>query len=667
MGKLFTPCKIGKLEIKNRIVMPAMHLNYTPDGTVNELFTEFYRERAKGGVGLIIVGGCSIDDYGRGPMMVDVSDDRFIKGLSAFTEEIHKEGAKVAAQLYHAGRYAHSMLIGKQAIAPSAIASKLTREVPREMTLEDIKNVISAFVSAALRVKESGFDAVEILSSAGYIIPQFLSPLTNLRRDEYGGNFQNRMRFGIELIGQVKDAVGPDYPVIVRVAGNDFMPCGNTNKESRDFCRNLEEKTGIDCINVTGGWHETRVPQLTMRVPHGSYVYLAEKIKRELSVPVIACNRITSPELAEKIIATGKADFVGIARGLITDPEFPVKAREGRSERIRRCIACNQGCLDMVFSLQKVICLVNPIAGYELDRKIIKADIIKKVLIIGGGVAGMEAGRVAALRGHKVTLWERDSKLGGQLHLAAAPPGRYDFVYFAEYLANELNELGVEVKTGLEATAENIKEKDFDVVIVATGAGAITPSIPGAEKPNVVQAWDVLAEKVYTGDNVVIIGGGAVGTETALKLAEEGTVSDATLKFLLVRQAETDAVLHDIALKGSKNITVVEMMSKAGKDIGLSTRWTILDDLKRCGVRIMEKTTVKEITDNGVIAESEGKDLLIPADTVVLAVGSKSENALYEKLKGSLSTDSLYLLGDAKKPQKALEAVHDAFELAAKI
>ena len=667
MEKLFTPSKIGSLEIKNRIVMPSMHLNYTPDGEINELITEFYKERARGGTGLIIVGGCSIDDYGRGPMMVDVSDKRFIKGLTGFTEAIHNEGAKVAAQLYHAGRYAHSILIGRQAIAPSPIASSLTREEPREMTIEDIKNTISSFVKAALTVKESGFDAVEVLASAGYIIPQFLSPITNQRDDEYGGNFENRMRFGLELIGQVKDAVGSDFPVIVRVAGNDFMPGGNTNKESREFCRNLVEKTGIDCINVTGGWHETRVPQLTMRVPHGAYVYLAEKIKKDVSVPVIACNRINNAEHAEKIIASGKADFVGIARGLITDPEFPEKAQKGQSKRIRPCIGCNQGCLDMVFSLQKVVCLANPQAGREMDTKITPAEKSKKVLIIGGGVAGMEAARVASLRGHSVTLWEKDDKLGGQLHLAAAPPGRYDFIYFAEYLANEMKELGVIVKTGIEANTKNIKDEDFDVLIVATGATPLKPPIPGIDKPNVIQAWDVLAGNYYTGDNVVIIGGGAVGTETALKLAEEGTISDETLRFLFVRNAESDEVLHDLALKGDKNITVVEMMKKIGKDIGLSTRWTIIDDLKRCGVNMLKNSKVKEITDEGVVAESEDGDFFIPADTVIVAAGSQSENRLFNELKDIIGDDAIYLLGDAKKPQKALEAVHNAFELAMRI
>jgi 2,4-dienoyl-CoA reductase (NADPH2) len=664
MKQLFTPRRIGSVTVKNRIVMPAMHLNYTPDGEINSKVINFYRERARGGAGLIIVGGCSIDDVGAGPMMIKATEPSYLEGLKKLADGVKSEGAMIAAQLYQAGRYAHSVFSGKQAVAPSAVPSRLTRETPRELTVEEIKGLIETFARAALLIKEAGFTAVEILASAGYIIPQFLSPLTNQRQDEYGGDFTNRMRFGLEVAAKVKEAVGNEYPVIVRVGGNDFMPGGNTNTEIREFCRHLE-KTGIDCFNVTGGWHETRVPQLTMRVPQGNYVYLAENIKNEVSIPVIACNRINDAELAEEIIAEGRADFVGIARGMIADSEFANKAQQGLSRRIRKCIGCNQGCLDKVFSLQQVTCLVNPAAGREEEAVVAKADKVKNVLIVGGGIAGMEAARVLALRGHKVSIREKSGRLGGQIHLAAAPPGREDFLHLVDYLENELAELKVEVSLNREATSDAIVKENFDAVIIATGASAIKPQIPGIDGPNVAMAWDVLSGSRKTGKNVVVIGGGAVGVETALMLAEQGTLSGESLKFLLVRGAETPEVLTELATKGKKNITIIEMMKGVGRDIGISTRWTMLDDLERCAVNVMDKTKVCSINDEGVIVEADGEEKTVKADTVILAVGVKREAGLYEELKERVP--EIYVIGDAESPQKALEAIHSAFDTAVKI
>ncbi|MFY9114673.1 MAG: FAD-dependent oxidoreductase, partial [Dethiobacteria bacterium] len=598
---LFSPYYIGNLDIKNRIVMPAMHLNYTSGGEINEKIVEFYLERARGGVGLIIVGGCAIDDVGAGPMMIDISDPRFLEGLHRLAAEVKREGAAIAAQLYHAGRYAHSFLTGKQSVAPSAIASRLTKETPRELSTDEIRELSQRYVDAALLVKEAGFDAVEILASAGYIISQFLSPLTNRRKDEYGGDFKSRMRFGLEVVSKVKEAVGPEYPVIMRVGGNDFMPGGNTNIEIREFCRNLEN-AGADCFNVTGGWHETRVPQLTMAVPPGTYVYLAENIKNDVSLPVIACNRINDPRIAERIIAEGRADFVGLARGLIADPELPSKAKGRQTGRIRKCIGCNQGCLDKVFSLQEVTCLVNARVGREKETRIDPADNPRKILVVGGGIAGMEAARVSAMRGHKVTIWEKSSRLGGQIHLAAAPPGRDGFLDLITYLINEIKELGVKIVLHREADADSIIKEHADVVILATGAEAIKPDIPGINQNHVIMAADVLMGNINTGKKVVVVGGGAVGVETALYLSQKGALSAESLKFLLLTHAEKPEDLYNMAVKGHKDVTVMEMGEGIGRDIGISTRWTLLDDLKRSEVKIMETTLVNEITAKGVIA-----------------------------------------------------------------
>ncbi len=661
---LFSPGKIGTMELKNRIIMPAVHANYAPDGTISPKIINYYRERARGGAGLIITGGCAIDDVGAGPLMIKVSGPEYKEGLAELAAGVKKEGAKVALQLYHSGRYAFSAFTGIQPIAPSPIASRLNQETPRELATAEIPELIDKFVRAAVLVNEAGFDAVEVLAGAGYIISQFLSPLTNKREDEYGGSPENRMRFGLEVAGKIRAAVGPEFPVMVRLAGNDYMEDGNTNEEAVAFSRRLQD-AGVDCINVTGGWHETLVPQTTMGVPPGVFVYLAQNIKKNLHIPVVASNRINDPYLAEGILRDGRADFIGMARVLIADPEFPEKALRGREKSIRKCIGCNQGCMDYVFSLQPLTCLVNPRVGREEETKIIPADKKKKILVIGGGAAGMEFARVAAMRGHRVSLWEKSSRPGGQLHLAAAPPGRGDFANFAAYLANQMEELAVEVKLNTEADRESIAREKFDTLVVATGALPANPPLPGSDLPHVVSAWDVLEGDTAVGNRVVIVGGGAVGVETAVYIAETGAVKGEDLRFLLLHNAEELAVLKQIAARGHKDITIVEMVKGVGKDIGLSTRWTILAALKKSGVAIRTKSTVQEITPEGVKIETAEGTEFIPADTVVLAIGSKSDDSLYNSIKESYP--EVYLVGDAYSPRKALEAVRDAFELGLKV
>ncbi|MDW7673980.1 MAG: FAD-dependent oxidoreductase [Bacillota bacterium] len=659
---VFTSNKINELELKNRIVMPAVHLCYCPDGQVNDKLIDFYRARAKGGAGLIIVGGCAIDDVGSAPAMINVSDDSFLPGLKQLTAAVKGEGAKIGAQLYQAGRYAHARVSGKKSVAPSPIPSRLTRETPHELTISEIQELVEKFAAAAKIVKEAGFDAVEILASAGYLISQFLSPLTNERSDQYGGSMENRMRFGIEVIQAIRAAVGPDYPIIVRVAGNDFMPGSNTNKEAVLFCQKLEE-SGADAINVTGGWHETAVPQITMGVPPGAFVYLAANIKKHVAIPVIACNRINDPLLAENILASGKADFVGIARGLIADPELPNKAQAGQLLTIRKCIGCNQGCLDHTFSMRPVTCLVNPLAGREGKADNAPLTKEKKILVVGGGPAGLEAARAAAVKGHLVTLWEKHSELGGQLTIAAAPPGRGDFRHISSYYINELAALNVQIKLNQEATLENIAQADFDEVIIATGATARGIDFDWSEDEKVISAWDVLAGNCAVGNKVVIVGGGAVGVETALYLAAESSIDNEALRFLLVHGAEAPEVMFQLATgRGGRDITIVEMVKGIGKDIGLSTRWTMLADLKRAGVKIVEEATVTNVTNEGVEFERAGATEQVAADTVILAVGSVSLNSLYYQLKDK--GISAHLIGDAQKPAKALDAIHNSFQLA---
>ena len=668
MSILFSPAQIGTLQLRNRLVMTAIHLGYSPKGEVNDQLVEFYRTRARGGVGLIVVGGCGIDRIGNAFGMTQLDDDRFIPGLRRLVEAVHAEGAKIVPQLYQAGRYAHSDLTGQPSVAPSPIASKFTGQTPVELTEEKIAVIIEAFANAAIRAQTAGFDGVEILASAGYLISQFLSPLTNQRTDRYGGDLEARMTFGLEVVEAVRVAVGTDYPIIVRVAGNDFMPGSHTNTESRAFCQALE-KAGVNAINVTGGWHETRVPQLTMNVPPGAYAYLAHGIKQAVSIPVIACNRINTPDLAEEILLEGKADFIGMARPLLADPELPNKAMSGHPEQIRPCIGCNQGCLDSVFRLKPVSCLVNAEAGQEaVLARSSHSPITQNILVIGAGAAGMEFARVSSARGHKVTIWEESERSGGQLALAAAPPGREDFLYFGSYLANACLKLGVAIQYNVKATAETIlsavEEGKFDRVVIATGALPMTPSIPLEGGVEVLQAWDVLAGCRRTGQNIIIVGGGAVGVETALLLAESGTLDNETLRFLMLQHAETDNEIYRLITQGSKKITVLEMVKGIGRDIGPSTRWSMLADLKRHKIKCLDETTVLEVRSNGVLVERAGSQKILLADTVIFAVGSYSQNELYLALQGKI--ESLSIIGDAAKPRKALDTIHEAYSEAIK-
>ncbi len=663
---LFQPLFINNLEIKNRIYLPAMHLGMAVNFEVTDQIVDFYAERARGGAGMITVGYATVDDLSGNTTNIGAHKDDFIPGLARLACAIKENGARAGVQLNHSGRYNFSFFLnGKQPVAPSPVASRLTGETPKELTLDEIHQIIDSFAQAALRVKKAGFDAVEVLHGTGYLISEFLSPLTNQRADQYGGSFDNRIRFGMDIMKAIRMAVGADFPMMVRMNGNDFMPGGQGREELRQYAKRLVADAGVDALCINVGWHEARVPQITAAVPRGAFAYLSRGIKEMVDVPVIASHRINDPKTARELIADGMCDMVAMGRGLIADPYLPEKARAGKESEIVHCVACAQGCFDNLFKLKHIECLCNPKAGYEGKTILEKTRTPRKVMVIGGGAAGMNAAIAAFDRGHVVTLYEKSDHLGGQLHLAGAPPGREEFAELAKDLEKQVMRRGIRVCFNTAVDAALIDREKPDHVVLSTGAVPMTPPIPGVELPHVVQAWDVLADRVYTGKNVVVIGGGAVGVETALHLAEKGTLSGDVLKFLMVNAAESLEDLRDLAVRGTKKVILIEMIDKIGKDFGKTTRWGMLQDVSRYGIETRAATRALEITKSGIKVEAGGKVEEIPADTIVLAVGARPENALKSVIESKgIPCD---MAGDAEKIGMAFDAVHQGFAAGMKI
>lgn len=640
---LFSPIRIRSMEVKNRIIMPAMILNYPIENyTLSPEWCEFYARGARGGAGLIICGATYSEISGKqDEHQLGADCDEWLPALGQIADVIHANGAKAAVQLNHAGRYSWESVTGVHPVAPSAIYTQYTKLVPRELATDEVEQIVLNFADAALRCKRAGFDAVELLGATGYLISQFLSPLTNKREDRYGGSFDKRLTFVHELVRTIKARTGEDYPLIFRLSSTDNMPGGLDADDERRVAVKLAE-WGVDLLNVTAGWHDSPVHQIGPSVPHGHFVPLAAKIKQEVAIPVSCAFRITGPELARELIESGQLDMVTTARALLADPEWPNKARAGRDEAIRRCVVCCH-CFDMGFKRDVTECAINP----ELGRKPLeRTRSPKNILVIGAGASGLEAARILKLRGHDVTVIEKSDRIGGKLELAAAAPYKDEFRNLIRYFEFEMKDLGITVLKNTEF--EDVTLDAFDGVIVAAGSYPRRISIKGEENIAVYMAHDVLLKKVKPEGPVVILGAGLVGGETADLLIEDGI-----------------------------EVSLVDMVAKPFADMGATLKWVMTGRLRKAKVKIYMESTIAEVSKGRVhikhdttaevgtgevIISRDDPITVVPANSVVIAAGYISEERVIDRIKKARLP--FIRTGDAIRSRNLRDAVLEGYKAA---
>lgn len=629
---LFEPLVMSNMTVKNRFFMAPMGTTYSV-----ERMTDYYVARARGDVALITTGEIRVHPSGTAIAAHETSleKDSDIEFFRPMVAAVQKAGAKMVAQLNHAGRYTFGRLTGRPSVAPSPVASRYTGETPRELSTGEVDDLVLAFAEAALRARKAGFDGVEICGCSGYLVSQFLSPLTNLRDDRYGGDLYGRATFLLDVIRETRRLAGDDFNICVKFDGEDGVKGGKTLDDSKILAPKMVE-AGVDRLHVWAGWHEAAYPMLPMSVPRGAFAYLARAIKESVDVPVATVGRINDPFVAAEILSRGDADMIGLARPLLCDPEFVKKTKEGRLREIRRCTACCY-CFDQLMKLimkgdttAQLKCGSNPELGREGENLIRRVAQRKRVVVVGGGPAGMEAARVASLRGHDVTLFEREAELGGMLNVAAIPPYKEELNNLRDYLTYQMEILPVHVRCGEAFTAEKLDELDPDAVIMASGSTHIIPPLPGVDGANVVTAIDVLKGSASVKDKVVVVGGGLIGVETAEYLAHQG-----------------------------KKVTVIEMLHSIAHDVGPSSRWGLLSRIRQ-RVEVMTDTVVTGITETSVLVrDKEENEAVIDADSVVIAVGLCQEKDLEGTVKAS--GRECIAIGSCRNPGQIHEAMADGF------
>jgi len=628
--ELFSPICIGNLRINNRIVFPPIATNLgDDDGNVTEQLIEYYVTRAKGGAGLIIVESCAVAPEGKATIrQLSIFSDQSIDGYRQLNYRVHQYGTKIFLQLQHAGRSS----VSEYPVAPSPIPCPLVGKIPRELTIADIQDLIEKYGEATRRAKEAGFDGVEVHLAHGYLLNEFLSPLSNQRTDDYGGSFENRLRFPLQVVQRVREIAGDKLTVICRISASEFMVGGLTLDDMKIIAEELVN-AGVEAIHVSGGTYGSVewIIQPYLIEP-GCFIPLAEQIKKKVSVPVIVAGRI-SPEVALEAIRNKKVDLVAIGRGMLADPNLPNKLKEGKREDIIPCISCNQGCIGQVLSGNSITCLLNPLTGREKEVAVLPATKKKEIVVIGGGPAGLKAAAIAAQRGHQVTLYEKNDDLGGQFRLATYPPHKNIFKEGLNYLIREVERAGVKVVKPYRVDGKNISALKGDIAIIAVGSEPIIPDIDGITDKKVVTAADVLTEKIIPGFKTAIIGGGLVGCEVASFIVE----------------------------KYQNEVTIFEMLSDIAQDMVVINKIALAKYfLQKENLSIITLAKVLSVKGGEVIYRKNDHEISGGNfNTVVIAVGSKSRDEIKNVCKNYFKNTKL--VGDCKSPRKALEAIAEGF------
>jgi 2,4-dienoyl-CoA reductase (NADPH2) len=626
---------IGPLSLPHRIVMGSMHLGLEGLDDGGKALAAFYAERARGGAALIVTGGSAVSRVGAGGRNYSfVNEDADALKLAGVAAAVHGAGGLVLLQLFHAGRYAYEASFGLTPVAPSPVYSRYSRCEPHQLTGEEVLETIEDFAHGARRARELGFNGVEIMGSEGYLVDQFLAPATNLRDDEWGGDFEGRTRFALAVAAAVRAAGGPEQAVVFRMSGASFVEGGATQSDVLDLAWALASDGSVDAINVGVGWHEARVPTVQALVPHGAWRPWARAVTDAVDVPVIASNRINTVALADEVLAAGDANFVSMARPFLADPEIVAKARSGaaRGRAVNVCIACNQACIDRSIVDKRVSCVVNPRAGHELELGLSGAEpgSLAPVAVVGGGPAGMEAARALAAAGHRVTLFEASVRLGGQFRMACRIPGKEDFAGTIAYFEAELERLGVSVR--LDAPVRDAGAIDgFDAVVVATGVLPRPIDLPGADLPHVMTYAELLHGGVW-GDSVAIIGAGGIGVDVAHLVSHR----DADFYALYDLDPPGARVTPATASERARKVTLMRRGTRVGERIGPSTRWAVVQELRIAGVEILTGVGYERIEPGAVkVRDAEGAERRVEADTVVIAAGQEPETALARSLAGA--------------------------------